>query len=129
MNNSITDLVIRIKNAYLARKEKISSPHSGFKEDVTKKLKELGYLKSYEIQKDGNKKKIMLELVYEDGVPALTDIKIISRPGRRWYVGKKELKPVLGGLGYAIVSTPKGILTSIEAKKGQTGGELLFEVW
>src|SRR3989344_5586731 len=114
MNNSIIDLIIRIKNAYLARKEKISSPHSGFKEDVTKKLKELGYLKSYQIQKDGSKKNILLELIYEDGVPALTDVKIISRPGRRWYVGKKELKKVkaLHGLYRTLISNAmQGVVT------------------
>ena len=129
MNNSIIDLLIRIKNGYLARKENVTSPHSMFKESIVKKLESLGYVKSYSITKQGVKKEIKMVLVYEEGVPLFTQVKIFSRPGRRWYVTKKEMKPVLGGLGYAIVSTPQGILTSIEAKQKQVGGELLFEIW
>ncbi len=129
MNNSIIDLIIRIKNGYLAKKELISSPHSNFKESVVSKLQKLGYVRSFKVGKEGNKKDMILELVYDDGVPALTDVKVFSRPGRRWYINTNDLKPVLGGLGHAVLSTPKGILTSMEAKKEQVGGELLFEIW
>lgn len=129
MNNSIIDLLIRIKNGYLARKEVIESPYSAFKEQVLIKLKELGYVQSYEVQKEDNKKYVTITLKYEENIPAVTNIRIFSRPGKRWYVTTKELRPVLGGLGYAVVSTPKGILTSIEAKKEHVAGELLFEIW
>jgi small subunit ribosomal protein S8 len=75
------------------------------------------------------KKEIIIDLLYKDKNPALTDIKIYSKPGRRYYVSYRHLKPVLNGLGYSILSTPKGILTNIEAKKLKVGGELLFEIW
>lgn len=129
MNNSIIDLVIRIKNGYMAKKETITSPHSKFKESIASKLQKLGYIRSFKIKKDGSKATMVIDLLYEEGVPALTDLKIFSRPGRRWYITINDLKPVLGGLGHAVVSTPKGILTSMEAKKELVGGELLFEVW
>lgn len=129
MNNSIIDLLIRIKNGYLAKNENVVSPHSTFKEAVVKKLEALGYIKSHTITKDGVKKQIQMVLVYDEGVPAFTDLKIFSKPGRRWYVTKKDMKQVLGGLGYGVVSTPKGLLTSMEAKQQQIGGELLFEIW
>ncbi len=72
---------------------------------------------------------MVVELSYADGMPAMTDVKIYSKPGRRWYVTVKKIKTVFGGLGAAIISTPKGILTNQEAKKEKIGGELLFEVW
>lgn len=128
MNNPGIDLVIRIKNGYMSKKEKITSPYSTFREEILKKLKNLGYIKSFDIVK-GNIKSFEIELLYEDGEPVFTDAKIYSTPGRRWYVTVKQLRPVLGGLGVSILSTPKGILTNNEAKKIGTGGELLFDIW
>lgn len=128
MNYSIGDLIIRVKNGYLAHKESISTPHSRFREDVLKKLKGLGYIKDYKVKGD-KVKTIDVKLAYHDGVSAMTGIKLYSSPGRRWYRSAKDIKPVLGGLGVAIVSTSKGILTNKETKKSKAGGELLFEIW
>ncbi len=128
MNNSIIDLVIRIKNGYLGKKDKIESPYSKLREEVLKKLAALGYIQGYQVEK-GKIKKISIELMYEGDQAVFTDLKIYSKPGRKWYVTVKDIKPVLAGLGASILSTPKGILTNQEAKKEHTGGELLFEIW
>lgn len=128
MTDPIIDLIIRIKNGYQARREIIESPHSKYREEVIKKLIEMHYLKGYKVS--GEKiKKITIELLYTDSEPALTDVKIYSRPGRRWYVSAQNLKPVLGGLGYSLISTPKGVLSHVDAKRKKVGGELLFSIW
>jgi small subunit ribosomal protein S8 len=128
MSNTI-DLIIRIKNGYIAERESIESPYTKMHEEVLKKLAGLKFIKGYKTEKDGAFKKFVIELRYEDGQPALTDVKIYSKPGRRWYVPSKNIKRVFGGMGASILSTPKGILTNSEAVKEKTGGELLFEVW
>ena len=128
MEHSVIDLIIRIKNGYLARKVDIEAPYSVFKESILKKLTELGYVKKYNIEGEIIKK-ITISLSYTNGVPALTDVKIYSKPGARYYISYKKLKPVIGGFGYSILSTPKGIMTHVEAKKEKVGGELLFNIW
>lgn len=128
MGHPIIDLIIRIKNGYQAHRVSIDSPHSVYREQVVKKLVELGYLKNYEVLGD-KVKKIVINLSYDETQPAVTDVRVYSKPGRRWYVSVKELRPVLGGLGYSVLSTPKGILTNVEAKKNRVGGELLFSIW
>jgi Ribosomal protein S8 len=127
MGNSFIDLIIRIKNGYLARKEKVEVLSSNFNLRILKKLKELKYIKDCSEKEDG--KKIEVELLYNNNQPALTDVKIHSKMGRRIYRGYRELKPVLNGLGFSIISTSKGILTNVEAKKLKVGGELLFDIW
>jgi len=127
MENSFIDLIIRIKNAYLAGKEKVEVLRSNFNLNILKKLKELKYIKDYFEKEDG--KKIEVELLYKNNQPALNDVKIHSKMGRRIYRGYRKLKPVLNGLGFSIISTSKGILTNVEAKKLKVGGELLFDIW
>lgn len=129
MENSIIDLIIRIKNSYLARKESLSCYYSKFKEEILKKLKELKYIKDYKIEEKDSKKMIFIELLYIDKEPAITDVKIYSKPGRRYYVSYKDLKPVMSGYGHSIISTPKGIMTNKEARLKKIGGELLFNIW
>ncbi|PIU37210.1 30S ribosomal protein S8 [Candidatus Roizmanbacteria bacterium CG_4_8_14_3_um_filter_34_9] len=128
MENSIIDLVIRIKNGYMAKKPVILSPHSKYKEAVLEKLKKLKFIEEYKVEGD-IKKNITINLKYEEGVPAITDIKVFSKPGMRLYVSYKNLKPVLSGFGYSVLSTSKGIMTDREAKKAKMGGELLFSFW
>ncbi|OGK28169.1 30S ribosomal protein S8 [Candidatus Roizmanbacteria bacterium RIFCSPHIGHO2_02_FULL_39_9] len=125
MNNTVIDLIIRVKNGYLSRKETIHVLFSKTNEEVLQKLKTLGFIKSFKkVERD-----IIVELLYKEKMPSFTDVKIFSKPGRRYYVSYKELKPVLGGLGYSLLSTSKGIMTNKEARKQKTGGELLFELW
>ncbi|MCS6956349.1 MAG: 30S ribosomal protein S8 [Patescibacteria group bacterium] len=130
MENSVIDLIIRIKNSYLSGKEEAVSYYSKFKEEVLKKLKDLKYIKDYRIEENSKKiKKIIIELLYIDKNPALTGVKIFSKPGRRYYVSYKDLKPVINGYGCSIISTPKGIITDKEARSKKIGGELLFNIW
>lgn len=128
MENSIIDLIIRIKNGYLANKEKIISPYSKFKEEILKKLKELKFIKDYQFD-ENNFNQITIELLYHDNQPAMKDVKIFSKPGARYYISYKDLKPVMSGYGFSIISSPKGIITNIEAKMKKLGGELLFNIW
>ncbi len=127
-HDPINDLIIRIKNAYLARRGEVKITHSNFKESIIRKLQELGLVGKVEVS--GEKKKIIIvQLRYEGDKPAFTEVRIFSKPGRRWYVKKDEIGIVLGGLGYSLISTPKGLLTGKEAKKMKVGGELLFSIW
>lgn len=130
MENSVVDLIIRIKNGYLAGKDNVSASYSKFKEEVLKKLKQLKFIKDYKIEEvDSVKKVLVVDLLYIENNPALTDVKIYSKPGRHYYVSYKDLKPVLSGYGYSILSTPKGIMTNKEARLKKVGGELLFNIW
>jgi small subunit ribosomal protein S8 len=125
---TVADLVIRIKNGYMSGRESIIVPFSKLNESILSKLKKLNYIQ--EITVEGETiKRFVVSLKYDDGVAAFTDVKIFSTPGRRWYTNYNDIKPVLGGLGVAVISTSKGILTGNEAKKEKVGGELLFHIW
>lgn len=128
MNDPIIDLIIRIKNAYMTKNESLMTPHSSYREAVLKKLQDMKYIKSYSVEGDVIKT-IEIELNYTKGVPALTDVKLVSKPGKREYVSYKDLKSVMNGMGVSFLSTPKGILTNHEARKAKLGGELLFMIW
>lgn len=128
MNDPIIDLIIRIKNAYMTKNEGLVVPHSSYKEAVLKKLQDTKYIKSFSVEGDVIKT-IEVELMYTKGVPAMTDVKLISKPGKREYVSYQDLKSVMNGMGISFLSTPKGILTNHEARKEKIGGELLFLIW
>lgn len=125
---SVADLIIQIKNGYMAKRETISVPYSKFNGALLTKLRKLQYIEAYDVKGDAVKRATVF-LKYDEEAPALTDVKIFSTPGRRWYLSYVDIKPVLGGLGKAIVSTPKGILTGAEARREKVGGELLFHIW
>lgn len=125
MHNTVIDLIIRIKNGYMARNESVEVIYSRLNEEVLKKLKELGYIKTFQT-KD---RQIEVNLLYVNKNPSLTDVQIFSKPGRRHYVSYKDLKQIIGGLGYSILSTSIGILSNKEARKKKVGGELLFAIW
>ncbi len=128
MEQSVIDLIIRIKNGYMAQRETVDSPYSTFKEEVLKKLASLKFIKEYGIEGESIKK-LNIVLLYHDKVSAFTDVAIFSKPGRRYYVSYKELRPVLSGMGHSIISTSQGIKTGREARKEKLGGELLFNIW
>jgi len=112
----------------MARKEKVEVVYSRLNEEILTKMKKLGLVKDFQVE--GEKiKKITVWLNYVDKNPAFSQVKIYSKPGQRWYCSYQEIKPVLGGLGVAFVSTSKGILTDKEARKMKVGGELLFSLW
>jgi small subunit ribosomal protein S8 len=126
----IADMIIRLKNAALAGREVVSLPQSAVKTAIAEKLKSRGFLKDVTVR--GKKAVKTLEVTLARTVSGsfrLSDVKRISRPGRRVYVGAGNLRSVQGGMGYAVVSTPKGILFGDEARKENVGGEVLFEIW
>ena len=127
MTDPIADLLIRIKNGYMARRQKITVPHSNVKEALVKLLHKYGYVG--EVTYTKGDALISIALLYADGVPALTEVKRLSRPGLRRYIRAKDLKSIRQGLGYVILSTPQGLKTHIEAKKIGIGGEVLCTIW
>jgi small subunit ribosomal protein S8 len=128
MINLYIDMIIRIKNGYLARKELVEVRFSNLNREILKKMKSLGLVKDFKIE--GEKvKKITVLLNYNDKEPAIGAVKIYSKPGRRWYCSYREIKPVLGGMGVSFISTPKGVLTDKEVRRLRIGGELLFSLW
>ncbi len=130
MTYPIADFLIQIKNAYLARKETLIVSHSKLKKNLAEVLLREGYIGKVEVKKEGKVTTYLkLTLHYKDKRPALREVVIVSKPGRRVYVGKDTIPKVLGGLGRAIISTPSGIMTGDEAKKKKLGGEFICKVW
>ncbi len=130
MTDTIADMLIRIKNAYLASKDKVTLPSSKVLSRIAEVLREAGYLA--EVQKVQNEKgqtNLELTLLYSGVTPALTDLKRVSKPGCRVYVSASEIPAVLHGYGLAILSTSQGILAGNVAKQKGLGGELLAQVW
>ena len=124
----IIEMLIKIKNGQAVKKETISVPYSNFKFNVAKLLEKEGFVG--ETKKRGrDKKRIVIKLKYDNKTPKIHGVKLISKPGRRIYLEKKELYLPKAGHGILIVSTPKGLLTSKEARKVNTGGEAVCEVW
>jgi len=130
LTDPIADMLIRIKNAITVKNDKVDIPASRMKIEIAKILKEEGFIKSYKIIKDKKQGVVRINLKYTpDGDPAITDLKRISKPGRRVYVGKEEIPRVLGGLGIAILTTSSGILTDKECRQRGIGGEVICYVW
>jgi small subunit ribosomal protein S8 len=126
----IADLLTRIRNGALAKHPRVEMPSSKMKIEIARILKEEGYLANYKVVEEKGKKTLRVFLRYTpDRRSVITDLKRISRPGSRRYVGKFGIKPVVGGMGIAIVSTPRGLMTGTSARKEGVGGELLCEVW
>jgi small subunit ribosomal protein S8 len=125
----ISDLTTRIRNAYLAHKDTVGIPHTVLIERIVQVLVEEKYLGSYEVVGEGVEKSISATLLYSGHTPAISDIKRVSKPGVRMYSRVKALRPVLSGMGIAVLSTSQGIMTDRAAKKLKIGGEVLFELW
>ena len=135
VNDPIADMLTRIRNAVIAGHTVTAMPSSKMKADIARILKEEGFIKSYQVV-DGEKPnqqilRIRLKYVGErrDRKPILTGIVRVSRPGRRIYTGKRDIPWVLSGMGVAILSTPKGIMTGKQARKLGIGGEVVCRVW
>jgi small subunit ribosomal protein S8 len=128
MTDPIADMLTRIRNAQAARLPVVEIPHSRIKENIARILKQEGYIADCQVE--GNKVKTMkLKLKYEGRRAVIEGLQRVSRPGVRRYVGVDEMPRVRGGLGIAIVSTSRGIMTGAEARKNNLGGELLCCVW
>jgi small subunit ribosomal protein S8 len=130
MTDPIADMLTRIRNASKVKFDKVDIPSSRIKGEIVKILKEEGFIKNYKFLKDKRQGLIRVYLKYtQDEKQILTGIKRVSTPGRRVYSGVDEIPHVKGGLGVAILSTPKGILTDKEARQSKIGGEVLCYVW
>ena len=131
MSDPIADMLTRIRNANTAKHDTVDVPSSKMKFAIAEILFNEGYIKKYEVIEDGIFKTIHITLKYgkDKNEKIITGLKRISKPGLRVYAGKDELPRVLGGLGVAIISTNKGILTDKEARKQQVGGEVLAFIW
>ena len=130
LTDPLADMLTRIRNAGTARFDKVDIPASQMKINMARILKEEGYIKNFKIIKDKKQGVLRVYLKYDDiNKPLINGLKRVSKPSRRVYASKDEIPQVLGGLGIAVVSTSKGILTDREAKRHGIGGEVLCTVW
>jgi small subunit ribosomal protein S8 len=132
MTDPIADMLMRIRNASKAKHARVDVPSSKLKVEVARLLKEEGFIASYKLVDDERKvrKDIRIFLKYTANRRSIiTGLKRVSRPGARVYVGRADIRPVVGGLGASILSTPKGLMTGRAARKAGIGGELLCEIW
>jgi small subunit ribosomal protein S8 len=126
----IADMLTRIRNANKALQAKVEMPSSSQKVELARLLAAEGYITAYSVQKDGSFDKLVVELKYTDGRRrVISQIKRISKPGRRIYAKKDSLPKVLGGLGTAVISTSRGLMTAREAQRLGVGGEVVCFVW
>ena len=126
----IADMLTRIRNANMVSHATVEVPSSKLKVQLAKLLKEEGFIADYEVKEEGNFKVIVITLKYEaNGKPVITKLQRVSKPGLRHYSKAKNLEKVLGGMGIAVVSTPKGLLTDRKARKENVGGEVLCYVY
>jgi len=130
MTDPVADLLTRIRNANSIGKKSVKAPFSSLKKNILRVLKEQGYITDYFPEMEGKKAVLRIELKYgPDGELILRSVKRVSKPGRRVYSGAAAVPNVLDGLGIAVLSTSKGVMSSVEAKKMKLGGEVLCEVW
>ena len=130
MNDPIADMLTRVRNALIARHDTVTLPASNMKKSIAKIMLDEGYVKSVDYIDDGLQGQIKIVLKYAEGKQSvIKGLKRISKPGLRVYARNEELPKVLGGLGIAIVSTSKGVMTDKEARKAGVGGEVLAYIW
>ncbi len=130
MTDPIADMLTRIRNALMRKKEKVDIPMSFIKEGIARILKDEGYIKDYRILKDNKQGVLRITLKYaEPETPAIVHLERISKPGRRVYVGSKNIPKVLNGLGIAILSTSRGVITNRDSRRMNVGGEVLCYIW
>ena len=128
LNDSLSDMLARIKNAQVRNHSKVSLPSSKFKSKIADVLKAEGYIIDYKIN-DDKKPSIEINLKYNSGNPVINTIERISKPGRRIFSSASSLPKINNGLGIAIVSTPQGVMTDVDARKKKLGGEIICKVF
>lgn len=130
MTDPIADFLTRIRNAHLAKHDRLELPASKIKLELSQLLKDEGYIQNYEVIAGSPVDQIRIFLRYgKDGTPAITRMQRVSKPGRRVYRGASDIRPVLSGMGVGVLSTSKGLLTDAQAREQRVGGELLCEIW
>ena len=129
LSDPIGDMIARVKNAQARNHKIVELPSSNFKAKIADILKNEGFIKNFKISEENNKSILSLELKYHSGNPVINNFERISKPGRRIFSSANSLPKINNGLGIAIVSTPKGVMTDIDARKLKVGGEIICKVF
>ena len=129
LTDPIGDMLARIKNSQLRNHKKVEMPSSNFKMKIADVLKNEGYINGFNVDKNENKQVLIIDLKYNSGSPVISVIERISKPGRRVFSSAESLPKINNGLGIAIISTPKGVMTDIDARKQKVGGEVICKVF
>ena len=129
LSDPIGDMIARIKNALGRNHKQVALPSSNFKVKIADILKSEGFIKDYNVEQDSNKPILSVDLKYYSGNPVISTFERISKPGRRIFSSADSLPKINGGLGVAIVSTPKGVMTDVDARKQKVGGEIICKVF
>ena len=129
MTDPVADMLTRLRNANKARHDRVDIPSSNLKAGIAKILKREGYVSNFRIFKDRRQKILRLFLRYSDGQPIILGLKRISTPGCRVYCKKDTIPKIRAGLGTAVISTSKGIMTDVEARQNNVGGEVICTIW
>lgn len=130
VTDPIANMLTSVRNAQAARKTFVRVPYSRLKKDVAEVLREAGYIGPVSEATEDARKFLEVTLLYDAaGQPRIRGLQRVSKPGRRWYVRRREIPRVLSGLGVAVLSTPQGLLTDAEARKRGLGGEVICTVW
>ena len=129
LSDPIGDMIARIKNAQARNHKKVELPSSNFKSKISNILKNEGFIKDFKIVGDEKKPTLLLELKYHSGNPVISNFERVSKPGRRIFSSAGSLPKINNGLGIAIVSTSKGVMTDIDARKQKVGGEIICKVF
>ena len=129
LTDPIGDMLARIKNSQLRNHKKVEMPSSNFKMKIADVLKNEGYINGFNVDKNENKQVLIIDLKYNSGSPVISVIERVSKPGRRVFSSAQSLPKINNGLGIAIISTPKGVMTHIDARKQKVGGEIICKVF
>lgn len=130
LSDPIGDMLTRLRNGLLARHLTVDMPHSNLKERIAAILKDEGFIREYEVLRDGAKATLRITLKYTPTRrPVMTHLRRLSKPGLRIYAGKDRIPRVLGGMGLVILSTSRGVITGQQARRIGVGGELMCEIW
>ena len=129
LSDPIGDMIARIKNSQARSHKIVELPSSNFKSKIADILKNEGYIKDFKVRSENNKSILSLELKYHSGNPVINAFERVSKPGRRVFSSAESLPKINNGLGIAIVSTPKGVMTDIDARKQRIGGEIICKVF
>ena len=129
LSDPIGDMIARIKNAQSRNHKMVELPSSNFKSKIAGILKNEGFIKEFKVNSEKNKSTLTLELKYHSGNPVISAFERVSKPGRRIFSSAESLPKINNGLGIAIISTPKGVMTDIDARKQRVGGEIICKVF
>ena len=129
LTDPIGDMLARIKNSQLRNHKKVEMPSSNFKMKIADVLKNEGYINGFNVDKNENKQVLVIDLKYNSGSPVISVIERVSKPGRRVFSSAQSLPKINNGLGIAIISTPKGVMSDTEARKNNIGGEIICRVF